>query len=485
MKPAHFYLNGHPITLGAKLGSGGEGDVYEIQESSSLAVKLYKPDKAASRASKIRFMVQQKLAERAGKMVAFPQAIVTDQKGCFCGFSMKKVVGYLPVHELYSPKSRRLKFPNKDYRFLVHTTQNIVRAIASVHKAGCVIGDINHSGILISRDGLAILIDTDSFQIHDGRKAYHCQVGVEEYTAPELQGQSLTKTLRTENHDCFALAVLIFYLLGMGRHPFAGTDPRDPNKELGHQIRDYQFSYSLTRPVSNVPPRASLLLKDFPPEIRKAFEAAFGERKSGFFGIKGATAPQRPSAFEWVQFLGKMQKTLKSCQVNPQHYYSASSKSCPWCRIRQQSGIDYFGMNPQKQTQKNNLLSLKKAAHSQNPQAECALGLRYFEGRGVSKDPQKAFQWLQEAEKHGSIAASFNLGVIFYQGNGIGQNFEMARKYFEKAALSGDPDANYNLGVMYFNGDGIPQNLKHSEKYLKKAAMKGHVEAKQMLSSLF
>ncbi|KMQ91904.1 protein kinase domain-containing protein [Lasius niger] len=417
-------------------------------------------------------------------MVAFPQAIVTDKRGRFCGFSMKKVIGYSPVHELYSPKSRRLKFPNKDYRFLVHTTQNIVRAIASVHKAGCIIGDINHSGILISREGLAILIDTDSFQIHDGRKTYHCQVGVEEYTAPELQGQSLTKLLRTENHDCFALAVLIFYLLGMGRHPFAGTDPNDPNKELGHQIRDYQFSYSLAGPVSNIPPKASLLLKDFPLEVRKAFEEAFGRRKSGFFGTKGHSAPQRPSAFEWVECLGKMQKSLKACPVNPQHFYPASSKSCPWCRIRQQSGVDYFGINPQKQTKQNSLLSLKKAAHSQNPQAECALGLRYLEGRGVLKDYQQAFQWLQQADKHGSLEATFNLGVIFYQGNGIGQNFDMARKYFLKAALSGDPDANYNLGVMYCNGDGVSQDLKQSQKYLKKAAMKGHLEAKQILNSL-
>ncbi|QCE34346.1 hypothetical protein FAI40_02775 [Acetobacteraceae bacterium] len=483
MTVSAYYLNGRPIELGAKLGSGGEGDVYEIKNDPKVAVKIYKKDKAESRASKIRFMIQQRLAEKAGKMVAFPQAIITDSKGDFCGFSMQKVLGYFPVHELYSPKSRRLKFPQQDYRFLVHTTQNIIRAIANVHRAGCVIGDINHSGILISKEGLAVLIDTDSFQINDGRKIYNCQVGVEEYTAPELQGHSLTKTLRTENHDCFALAILIFYLLGMGRHPFAGTDPDDPNKELGHQIRDYQFSYSLQHSVTNHPPKASVLLKDFPIEIRRYFEQAFGARKGGYFRKKTLLPFQRPTALQWVEALGEMQRTLKQCRSNPQHYYPEASHSCPWCRIRKETGVDYFGTNAQQQKQ-NNLISLKQAAQAHNPQAACALGLRYFEGIGVSKDYQEAFRWLQQAEKHGSSEACFNLGVIFYQGHGIGKNLDIARKYFEKAVMMGDVDANYNLGVMYYNGEGVSRNLATASKYLKKAAMKGHHLAKGLLDAM-
>jgi DNA-binding helix-hairpin-helix protein with protein kinase domain len=78
------------------------------------------------------------------------------------------------------------------------------------------VGDINHSGFLISPEAKVKLIDADSFQVSDGAKHYFCKVGVPEYTPPELQNQPLGGVLRTSNHDAFGLAVVIFQLLFMG-----------------------------------------------------------------------------------------------------------------------------------------------------------------------------------------------------------------------------------------------------------------------------
>ena len=118
-----------------------------------------------------------------------------------------------PLHDLYSPGSRKIHFPQADFRFLVRSAANIARAIASVHQSGCVIGDINHSSMLVSTKGTVSLIDADSFQITTSTNQFLCKVGVPEYTSPELQGQNLSTTSRTSNHDSFGLAIVIFQVL--------------------------------------------------------------------------------------------------------------------------------------------------------------------------------------------------------------------------------------------------------------------------------
>ena len=90
-----------------------------------------------------------------------------------------------------------------DYRFLVRVAYNIVGVASAVHHSGCVIGDINHSAILVSEKATLAFIDADSFQFSDGRTSYLCRVGVPEYTPPELIGQKLDGITRTQRRiDC-------------------------------------------------------------------------------------------------------------------------------------------------------------------------------------------------------------------------------------------------------------------------------------------
>src|SRR5205814_7863741 len=76
------------------------------------------------------------------------------------------------------------------------------------------------------------LIDCDSFEITDGKTVFPCMVGVPTYTPPELQGQSFQGVRRTKQHDAFGLAVLIFHMLFLGRHPFAGIRSEEHTSEL-------------------------------------------------------------------------------------------------------------------------------------------------------------------------------------------------------------------------------------------------------------
>ena len=312
-----------PVPVGRRLGIGGEGEVFAVADGTSRALKVYaKPD--AAREAKVRSMIVAGLAA-ACPDVAFPTAAVHDADGRFVGFTMRLIEGGQPIHELYSPGSRRRVFAEADWRFLVRVATNAARAFARVHAAGAVIGDVNGSGILVSRRAVAFLIDADSFQ---WGSSHPCRVGVPEYTPGELQGRSLDGVERTVDHDAFGLAVLIFHLLFLGRHPFAGrTDRRDV--ELTEAVRQHLFAYSRLRHLPLRPPPGTLLLSDLPLGLATLFERAFA-----------GVAP-RPVPEEWVSELERLEIGLSPCGANASHLRPTTG-GCPWCRIERASGRPVF-----------------------------------------------------------------------------------------------------------------------------------------------
>lgn len=73
-----------------------------------------------------------------------------------------------------------------------------------------------------------------------------CVVGTEDFTPPELHGVSLSSVKRTQPHDNFGLAVAIFQLLVMGKHPYAGRYS-EADLGLGQSIAQNRFAFSISR----------------------------------------------------------------------------------------------------------------------------------------------------------------------------------------------------------------------------------------------
>ncbi|MEG8017043.1 hypothetical protein [Sphingomonas sp. LR55] len=289
-----------------------------------LALKLYhRPD--AEREAKIRDIVQAQLGGSCPQ-VAFPLDLVSFGDGRFAGFIMPRATGHHPIHELIAPRSRRQMFPDADWRFLVRVAHNVTRIVAGVHGAGVVIGDINSAGFLVSRDALVTLIDADSFQVGTHR----CRVGMPEYTPPEIQGTRFEVIDRTADHDGFGLAVLLFQILALGRHPYAGVLPGRP-LAIDAAIAKGRFAYSLIREVGTSPPPGTLRLTDLPAGIRLLFERAFAPRGGA-----------RPTAQEWTWELALLEGSLASCPNRLHHAISSLALPCPWCRIEQLAGHTIF-----------------------------------------------------------------------------------------------------------------------------------------------
>ncbi|WP_347092985.1 topoisomerase DNA-binding C4 zinc finger domain-containing protein [Sphingomonas parapaucimobilis] len=328
MTPTDIVGPDGPLRLDRMIGRGGEGRVFSLRDAAALAVKLYdRPD--AARKAKIRSMVDARLFERCAG-AAFPVAMARNTHGAFVGFVMPLVADALPIHELCAPASRRRHFPNADWRFLVRAALNTARIFERVHSVGAVVGDVNGSGLLVTRRALVTLIDADSFQ---WGVEHPCRVGVPEFTAPELQGRDLDGLVRTVQHDAFALAVLLFQLLFLGRHPHAGI-PTGREVPLPEAIARDMFAYTTIRRVRTSAPPGTLGMRDLPLGLSTLFERAF------------AGVGERPLPQDWVRELRALDFGLRECGRNPRHHVHADAASCAWCRIDAHSSKSTFGDAP-------------------------------------------------------------------------------------------------------------------------------------------
>jgi DNA-binding helix-hairpin-helix protein with protein kinase domain len=322
------------IRLGQELGRGGEGAVFAVEGQKDRVAKIYASPPDHRKAQKLIVM-----AEAASpsllKIAAWPIDLLGDSKGAVRGFIMPRMVARRDIHELYSPKSRAEAFPEADFRFLAHVAANIARAFAVVHEQGHVLGDVNHGNLLVGADGTVMLIDCDSFQIGNGTNVFTCDVGVPLFTAPELHGRTFRGLVRTANHDRFGLAVLLFHLLYMGRHPFAGRYVGAGDMPIEKAVSEYRFAYGPDRAANGMErPPGTIPLETMGATIAQLFIRAFGRADSS--GI-------RPDAKTWVEALEKLKLGLRVCSQASWHHYPGGLAACPWCAVESQTGVRLFG----------------------------------------------------------------------------------------------------------------------------------------------
>ncbi|MDQ2654374.1 MAG: hypothetical protein M3Z20_15175 [Chloroflexota bacterium] len=336
MSPELVDSSGRRIQTGALLGKGGEGAVHEVVGHAGEVAKLFHAPATGDKALKLTAMVA-KANPQLLTVASWPTATLHSrpQRDAVAGIVMPRMSGFAEVHHLNGPRSRIATFPHADWTFLIHTAANIARAFANLHQTGTVIGDVNDRNVLVSAQGTARLIDCDSFQISSGSRVFLCPVGVPTHTPPELQGMSLAQVRRTANHDAFGLAVLIFQLLFMGRHPYSGIYQHG-DLSMENAIAEGRFAYGADAPGRLMaPPPHALPLEAVSPEVASLFLRAF---------VPAASGSARPSAADWTQALDRMKSSLVRCSRVPTHTFLNTLALCPWCQIEAGSGVVLFAV---------------------------------------------------------------------------------------------------------------------------------------------
>lgn len=326
-------LTGDGYQLGPEVGSGGEGVIHTVVGRPELLAKLYRRAPSTYDVEKLDTLVRAATPDLL-TVAAWPTDCLKNETGAVVGFVMARVLDGRPLHELYSPRSRVQHFPSADFRFLVHVASNAARLFAAVHRAGFIMGDVNPGNILVRNDGTLAAVDCDSLQVGDGAR-FRCPVGTVLYLAPELVGQNLWTVPRTANDVAFGLAVLLFHLLFMGRHPFAGRFLGSGEMPIEKAIAECRFAYSSdARRTKMAAPPFAPPLPVVGSEAAELFERAFHpDGRSG----------GRPTAEDWLEALEALKGSLAVCAVAQWHQYASSLGSCPWCAIESGSKAKLFG----------------------------------------------------------------------------------------------------------------------------------------------
>ena len=327
--------SGRTVELDGLLGRGGEAQVHAVRGDPSLAVKLYAVADA-ERARKLAAMIARAPADpdrRAGHAsIAWPRELVLDDEGRVAGFVMPRIDTrrYLPLHQLYHPRSRRSRAPGISWRYLVRIARNLCGTIAALHDADYVVGDLNESNVLVDDRALVTLVDLDSIQVTSGFRTFRCNVGKGEYTPPELQGRSFRETNRKQSSDLFGLAILVFLLLMEGNHPFSGSyrgEGEPPSLEANIRSRNSPyFGRSKLDPPLAAPP-VELLGPELGSLLRRAL---LGQ------------AWRRPVARELKEALAALEEELVQCDSSPAHAYGGHLDACPWCERAALLGSDPY-----------------------------------------------------------------------------------------------------------------------------------------------
>ena len=199
------------FVLGAVLGTGGEGSVYEGQRNTVVKI-LDKDHLTKHRQEKIDLLVRRGISATG---ICAPSAVVRNELGEFVGYAMPRAEGKEFQRTIFNPKRFKAAFPKWRKQDLVDVCLAFLEKVIYLHSQNILLGDINPKNLMVDDKRHVFIIDADSWQL----EGYPCPVGTPMFTAPSLLGTSYSERLRTLEDENFAVATMLFMILITGQFP--------------------------------------------------------------------------------------------------------------------------------------------------------------------------------------------------------------------------------------------------------------------------
>ena len=232
---------GQIYRLGRRVSEGGEGRIYLLEGNENFVVKIFLPEKLTLELfKKIEVMVKNKDKIPASRnfSIAWPEDLVYNRRGEFVGYVMRKMKGVSLLSVLH-PQIIKNKYQFFKRLELVRIAKNVLEALDCLHDRGIFMGDINLRNILVNRDCHVSLIDTDSYQFGP----FKCKVGRPEFTHRDRLGREYSEFFREPKDEMFGMAILVFMILMVGRHPYTHVGEVE---SITENIRKGYFPYRVS-----------------------------------------------------------------------------------------------------------------------------------------------------------------------------------------------------------------------------------------------
>ncbi len=308
---------GLPCQVEKLLGSGGQGEVYQVKlGGQSLALKWYHPE-AATRDQLDRLGVLVKKGPPSEHFL-WPIDILTGRDGRFGYLMMVRDKRFASGQDLM----RRRVDPS--FRVLSTIGVNLAVEFLHLHSRGLSYCDISFGNVFFDpATGEILICDNDNVVI-DGTPVPIG--GTPRFMAPEIVRREAMPDSRT---DLYSLSVLLFYLFMM-HHPLDGhkeaeircLDLPALTKLYGTQpLFCFDPADESNRPVPGVHDNALALWPLYPEFFRKLFIQSFT------IGLHHREERVRES--EWRAALARMRDGIIYCQCRSETFYAPAADDAP------------------------------------------------------------------------------------------------------------------------------------------------------------
>lgn len=116
--------------------------------------------------------------------------------------------------------------------------------------------------------------------------------------------------------------------------------------------------------------------------------------------------------------------------------------------------------------------------------AQYNLGILYYMGQGVDRNPELAYHWTLAAAVQGHTAAQFNLATLLITGDGVEKQADQAIEWYSRAARAGHPYAALELAGLYDRGDEVERDRVTAHAWASFAVENEAEEAAELLASI-
>ena len=292
--------NNKEAILEEEIGRGGEGIIYTIKGYPNAVAKIYYEDKRdTDREEKLKLLIKKfstaNIPQSFIREIAVPITRLYD-KDKFVGYVMRKVNGKPLKIVMAGDKRLKVYFPNATRLDLVLLCIDFLKKIDFLHSLNILIGDINLNNVLVDSKDLTkcYLVDMDTVQVDN----LPCPVGTDEFTPPNLQGKNFKDILRTKEDEYFSIAIMLFMILMIGKHPYSRQDGSSPTEN----IKNHKFPYLVNgfKKLHENAPKGYYknVWTHFPKKLREYFYDTFANDK-------------RFSPKEWIKVLHEYADFIK------------------------------------------------------------------------------------------------------------------------------------------------------------------------------
>ncbi|MDT0266663.1 protein kinase [Streptomyces sp. DSM 44915] len=316
---------GEEITVRGLLGSGGQGEVYEVTTAAGpQALKWYFPQLADAQ----RWRILETLVDRSwgDDRFLWPRTIVSDPALNSFGY----VMGLRPArfHDLPALLRRDPAVAGATPRSLITTALNTVEAYRTLHAQGIAYRDISWGNVFFDPlTGDVLVCDNDNAVVEG---EFAGIAGTMNFMAPELvrAEPGAQPSIQTDLHS---LAVLLFFLL-MNHHPFDGAeelrihcmDEQAQRKLYGFDpVFIYDPARTRNRPVPGEQDTVIATWGALPRTLRDLFVRTFTE------GL--ASPARRIVESEWRDALSAVRDAIVPCGTCGKQNLTDPGDTAPTC----------------------------------------------------------------------------------------------------------------------------------------------------------